>query len=121
MVHRLVAILLILTLLASHFTKSFALASFALNRKYIAEKLCENRAKPQMGCLGKCFLKKQLKKAAEQEKKDARNSLKKADDLAVMASQAKPGPAFFLIRTSLPSPIADLCSIITPSLFHPPC
>ncbi|HEY1007327.1 MAG TPA: hypothetical protein VGD92_09100 [Sphingobacteriaceae bacterium] len=121
MVHRTVAILLILTLLASNFTKSFALASFVLNRKYIVEKLCENRAKPQLGCLGKCFLKKQLKQAAEQEKRDATSSLKKADEPAVTPVQKQPYPFYSLIRVFLPPANADLFSIASPPIFHPPC
>ena len=121
MVHRIVAIVLIFTLLISNFTKSFAIASFALNRKYIAEKLCENRSKPQLGCLGKCFLKKQLKKAEEQEKKDATHSLRKADDLAVLGNAKQPVVFFTLLRTDHPTAIADLCTIEAPSIFHPPC
>lgn len=121
MVRRIVAIVLIFTLLISNFTKSFALASFALNRKYIAEKLCENRAKPQLECLGKCFLKKQLKKLEEQEKKNATNSLSKADELAVLGSVNQPIPFFILLRIDLTSMIADLCNIEAPSIFHPPC
>jgi hypothetical protein len=36
---------------------------YELNKKYIAEVLCENKDKPEMHCNGKCHLKKQLKKA----------------------------------------------------------
>ena len=43
---------------------------FHANRKYIASKLCENIDRPQLQCKGKCYLKKQLKKAEEQEQKD---------------------------------------------------
>lgn len=38
-------------------------AYYEYNKKYIAETLCENRAKPQLKCCGKCYLNKQLKKA----------------------------------------------------------
>ena len=36
---------------------------YEINKKYIAEVLCENKDKPMMHCNGKCHLKKQLKKA----------------------------------------------------------
>jgi hypothetical protein len=36
---------------------------YEINKKYIAEVLCENKDKPMMHCNGKCYLKKQLKKA----------------------------------------------------------
>lgn len=41
-------------------------AIYRLNKEYITAKFCENRDKPQMKCCGKCYLKKQLKKADEQ-------------------------------------------------------
>ena len=40
---------------------------YQINKKYIAEVLCENKDKPKMHCNGKCHLKKQLKKANNQE------------------------------------------------------
>ena len=38
------------------------------NYDYIALELCENKAKPQMQCNGKCHLMKELAKASEAEK-----------------------------------------------------
>ncbi len=39
-----------------------------VNYDYIANELCENKAKPEMHCDGKCHLKKELAKAVEDEK-----------------------------------------------------
>lgn len=47
-------------------------ASFKANQAYIAKELCENKAKPQMHCNGRCHLKKQLAKQQEQERKAPR-------------------------------------------------
>lgn len=47
-------------------------ASFKANQAYIARELCENKAKPQMHCNGRCHLKKQLAKEQEQERKAPR-------------------------------------------------
>lgn len=44
-------------------------AGFELNKKYIVEKLCENRYRPWMQCEGKCVTKK-LKAAQEKEAKE---------------------------------------------------
>lgn len=41
---------------------------YIINYDYIAKELCENKAKPQMHCNGKCHLMKELAKAAENEK-----------------------------------------------------
>jgi len=38
---------------------------YEINKKYIAEVLCKNKDKLEMHCNGKCYLKKQLKKANE--------------------------------------------------------
>lgn len=44
------------------------LVDYIINYEYISTKLCENRAKPEMHCDGKCHLKKELAKAASDEK-----------------------------------------------------
>lgn len=41
---------------------------YVLNYNYITTVLCENKAKPQMHCNGKCHLMKELAKASETEK-----------------------------------------------------
>lgn len=41
---------------------------YVINYDYIVAELCENKAKPEMHCNGKCHLKKELAKAAETEK-----------------------------------------------------
>jgi len=42
---------------------------YEVNKEYIEKNLCENRDKPWMNCHGKCHLKKQIKKASEEDKK----------------------------------------------------
>lgn len=41
---------------------------YIINYDYIVAELCENKAKPEMQCNGKCHLKKELAKASETEK-----------------------------------------------------
>lgn len=77
MFKKLVSIFLLLALISSNFSRYFVFASFQINKKYIANNLCENRARPQMHCNGKCYLMKKLKEAEENEKKQTqRNELK---------------------------------------------
>ena len=45
----------------------FPLIDYAVNYKYIATVLCENKAKPELQCNGKCHLMKELAKAADTE------------------------------------------------------
>lgn len=41
------------------------LVEYSLNKEYIASVLCENRAKPQLSCNGKCYVQKELKKTQD--------------------------------------------------------
>lgn len=40
---------------------------YVLNYDYIVKELCENKAKPEMKCNGKCHLMKELAKASEKD------------------------------------------------------
>ncbi len=44
----------------------YPVIDYIVNYNYIRTELCENRDKPEMHCNGKCYLKKQLKKAHSQ-------------------------------------------------------
>src|SRR6185312_2302900 len=58
-------------LMAVYFLTLFRVAlpyvSYKLNYNYISTTLCENKAKPALQCNGKCHLKKEMKKAMEEE------------------------------------------------------
>jgi hypothetical protein len=49
---------------------------FHLNRSYIAQKLCVNKARPEMKCKGNCVLKKKLKEAENQQDDHGTKQLK---------------------------------------------
>jgi hypothetical protein len=51
-------------------------AWFHLNRSYIAQKLCVNKARPELKCKGNCVLKKKLKEAESQQEEQAPQQLK---------------------------------------------
>lgn len=46
----------------------FPVVDYVLNYDYIANVLCENKAKPELKCNGKCQLMKNLAKASDEEK-----------------------------------------------------
>ena len=62
------ALLLSIVILAQSVVGTLVVVRYQANKKYIASTLCENRNKPSKKCEGKCYLKKQLKKAEEAEK-----------------------------------------------------
>jgi hypothetical protein len=69
MLRKAIALLLIGSLTLDCMGRLGILAYFTINQDYIARVLCLNKAKPEMGCKGKCFLAKQLKAQEEQERK----------------------------------------------------
>lgn len=58
------------------FNKAFIVVEYFTNTKAF-EKLCENKARPQLQCKGKCQMVKKLK---EQEKKDEQVPERKAEN-----------------------------------------
>lgn len=62
----LLSLLIGMSLLAQPVGKTLAVASFLSNQDYIAANLCENRARPEMHCNGKCHLRKQLDRQERQ-------------------------------------------------------
>lgn len=61
------------------------IAYYELNKNYIAQNLCENRDKPQMKCCGKCYLRKQLKKAEDENTNGSKQLPTKIDKVEVAA------------------------------------
>jgi hypothetical protein len=49
--------------------KSAIVFYYLCNKEYITTTFCENKAKPQMACNGKCYLSKQIKLQEEKENK----------------------------------------------------
>lgn len=74
---------------------------YELNKDYIAKNLCENRNKPEMKCCGKCYLRKQLKKVAQNDNttKSTNNKTEKIDIIA------------FVIPDQITLPKADVFNI----------
>jgi hypothetical protein len=57
------ALLFVVCITYSLLLKLGIVAYYEYNKAYIAQTLCENRDKPQSGCRGKCYLRRQLAKA----------------------------------------------------------
>lgn len=73
------AILFLLVFSYHTWVKLGIVAIYELNNGYIAENLCVNKDKPKMHCNGKCYLKKQLKKAGELENNTTPTDKKKIE------------------------------------------
>jgi hypothetical protein len=51
------------------------LIDYTVNYNYITKNLCENRAKKEMDCKGKCYLAKELSKSSQNSAKQAQLEL----------------------------------------------
>lgn len=70
------------------------ISAFYFNRDYIAQYLCENRDAPQLHCQGTCVLMKKMKKAREDEKKNAENKIKESHVFVVAAVAVLAFPSY---------------------------
>ena len=66
----LVPILMIL-ILTQTFSKWLVVLEYSINKDFITEKLCVNKARPQLKCKGKCQM---MKRLAEEEKQNSSNT-----------------------------------------------
>ena len=62
-----IALLLVTLFLVQSFTRTFIYLNYQANKDYISNVLCENKAKKEMHCEGKCHLKKELQKEDKKE------------------------------------------------------
>jgi len=69
MVRRVFIFFLMLSTLLANFSRLAISVGFDLNRKYIADHLCENRSRPWMHCDGKCYFIKKIRQAEENERR----------------------------------------------------
>lgn len=74
-------LLLSIVILFSNFSNAIIYITFKINQKEIVSNLCIKRNNTINTCNGKCYLAKQLKKAAEKEKKETQSIKEKQDTL----------------------------------------
>lgn len=114
-------LILLLAVLAQTFRSAEVIFSYHLNKSYITENFCVNKANPEMHCNGKCHLKKELKESEQNEEKNP-VSVKQFHEL--LLAYDNPGTDFLkpvALVTSLSVPsfdfiYADPCK----DIFHPP-
>jgi hypothetical protein len=106
-------------LLLQNFSRSLIVMQFKVNQSFIASTLCENRDKPQMHCNGRCHLKKELDRDAQQDQNN-NNNKEKYEVMFVEAIQSfsaapLPDQIIFVSFYKDPCPNTPVCSV-----FHPP-
>ncbi|RAI98434.1 hypothetical protein LX64_04796 [Chitinophaga skermanii] len=101
-------------------SKGLIVLEFVVNKNYIENVLCVNRAKPQLACHGKCHFMKQMAKDTQQEKNG--NSAKDKYEVVLQAVTYEEH------TTNLPSTIIPypaysehLVPAHVGAIFRPPC
>jgi len=109
---------LIFCVMSSSFSVVLVHTGFELNKKYIVEKLCENRDRPWMQCQGKCILANKLKAAQERE---AKEMYKAPQHEAILIHCASP-VLFFKTCRGQDSRLDDFKFVYfyLEDIFHPP-
>jgi hypothetical protein len=115
--HRIVRVLCSTILLAAYgpfcFRLLMPLMNYAVNYRYIATVLCENKDQPQKQCNGKCFLNKQIKQTSGQSSKEEGNGLN------LKNSQEEYFHIFVSVDFSTLTPFGKIVPLSNPSRLTP--
>lgn len=102
------------------------MVDYWVNYEYIAKELCENKAKPEMHCDGKCHLKKELAKASEDEKplsSEKKSTLKQESEVLFFENETTliSKPILLLTFLKVKNKYQNLYAYLsTYTVFHPP-
>ena len=121
-IHQSVVVYMALIMLIRMMAMPLSLLDYSLNKQFIADNLCENRAKPDMHCGGSCYLNKQLAKSNEsQESNNQQGTLK---NIVTDFFEPVHSPDFTCIGQS---PVfhaelkaVPLTNLFAGNIFHPP-
>lgn len=121
-IHLATVIYLALIILIRMMAMPISLMEYSLNRNFIAENLCENKAKTEMHCAGKCFLNKKL--ARDGDTQDTQNQKGGSKITVVDYCESFDLPSFSLNPANhLNNPflrVSDIVNGDATSVFRPP-
>jgi hypothetical protein len=93
------AVYLVVVIMIKMMAMPISLMEYSLNKNFIAENLCENKAKSEMHCAGKCYLSKKLAKSNESQ--DAQNQKAGAKVMTVDFCESLDHTSFQLVQVNL--------------------
>ena len=91
---------------------------YEINKPFIAENYCENKAKPQLQCEGQCFLNKNLKKETENNTSQKVEKMQKL--IMISLNAAVLNHEFYGIIINTFFDIDEKGEMIPKDIFHPP-
>lgn len=113
--------LMVLVLLVHIFSHGLVMLHYKLNKKFITEKFCENKAKPKMQCNGKCHIKKTLRELTGSSKEKSSQSVLEFSQYIISQLFQPLSAVFPEIAISYPQVILQTeCLGNLSDIFHPP-
>jgi len=116
--------LVVISALFLLFKPVFPVVEYVLDYDYVVNVLCENKAKPELACNGKCHLMKELAKASDTEKTASEREKKGSFPIELFcntSSEIKLASGFPVKRAPAnffyPTPH---CVSFDADIFHPP-
>src|SRR5215213_8628353 len=116
--------LLIMLLLSQAFSKWLLVIEYNMNKDFISQKLCINKAKPKLHCNGRCQM---MKRLAEEEKQNSSNTNNNTSRIKIQESVFSNEIVQLLVPLPLSSAISYneeppvfVYSVPASSIFHPP-
>lgn len=106
------------------FSKWMVVFEYNFNKDFIAQKLCVNKAKPQLHCKGKCQMMKRLAEEEKQNSSDTTNNTFKVSIPEVLFSNEINQPAIPMLALSTflynEEPPVFIHRAPSFPIFHPP-
>jgi len=94
--------------------------AYQVNKAYVAQNLCENRKLGDIKCEGKCFLKKQTKKAEERQQKEKQQGKEKYELYSSVETMLPEMPVMFLSQVHRDVFEERSGKSLVHGIFHPP-
>lgn len=119
----LVVFILFIALLAQTYSRFSVYLGFELNKNYLIQNRCENRAKPKSCCKASCVLTKELQKSDNQENSPKSSNKSEKFETIYFSSSSTffITPHALLIQKSfMPKTVTEIPNGIAFSVFHPP-
>jgi hypothetical protein len=123
MFRSLVVILFIFIMFFQNTGTVLVMADYYINIKNITLELCINKARPELHCNGKCYLKKKLESEQKQQQEQAPGSRKYVTEVQLYYQQNLPGPGLTqqtIESAKYPSYNQLQTASYHAAIFHPP-
>ncbi|MBB6502374.1 hypothetical protein [Pedobacter cryoconitis] len=120
MLNRLIAVILLVTLVGANLSRFIIFAGFEANQKFIAANLCENKSRPWMHCNGHCYLMKKLKQTEDKEKKQERAEQKNRYQEVLPGEKLTLAVRISVFRITYPECLPQNTIQRSFAIFHPP-